>query len=81
MEDDFTYEEIGAFLIAIGSVMANHNICAGAANDGESDIEIMEILVKQGIDEDRIRDVVAMPIQFAINYIAPIPGIENSNTN
>lgn len=71
-EHDFTYQEIGAFLIAIGTVMSSRYLCAGAANDGNSDEEIKAILSEHGVDEDRIRIVSAMPLDFAISYIAPI---------
>jgi len=77
-KEQFTYQEIGAFLIAIGNVMSSGELCAGAANDGGNDNEIEEILRKEGVDEDRIRIVSAMPIDFAISYIAPIRGVEHN---
>jgi hypothetical protein len=48
-EQNFTYEEIGAFLIAIGTVMMNYDLCANAANDGESDEVMKQILKKTGL--------------------------------
>lgn len=76
-EHDFTYQEIGAFLIAIGNVMSQNNLCAGAANDGGNDLEIEEILLSEGVSEDRIRTVSAMPLEFAISYIAPIRNLNH----
>jgi hypothetical protein len=75
-ESNFTYEEIGAFLVAIGTVMSNQALCANAANDGNSDKQIEQLLKAQGVDEDRVSIVSAMPLDFAINYIAPIVRID-----
>lgn len=75
-ENHFTYEEIGAFLIAIGIVVSESDVCAGAANDGQSDERLRELLLKHGVDEERVQAVLAMPLDFAINYIAPIRGVD-----
>lgn len=68
-EDKFSYEEIGAFLMAIGTVMMENGLCAGAAHDGNSYAEIMSILKHNGVDEGRLNAVAALPLDYAISYI------------
>lgn len=69
----FTNSEIGAYLTAVGSVMHNHDLCAGAATDGESEGALLSSLAEQGIEDDVAKELIALDLQFCIDYMAPLP--------
>ena len=73
MQRPFTNSEVGAYLTAIGSVMHNLDLCAGAAVDGESETELLNSLCEQGIEEEVAYELMSLSPEDAINYIAPLP--------
>jgi hypothetical protein len=65
----FTYEEIGALLMAIGQVMREDNLCAGAARDGFSDTVLQMLLVdKYQIDEERAEALIKLTNEEILEY-------------
>ena len=51
---NITYQEIGALLAAVGSIMHGYSLCAEAVLDGGSDHQLLEIMSQQfGISSER----------------------------
>jgi|GEM_PF-6949264 len=74
---EFTYPEIGALLIAIGTEMQRNDVCAGAARDGSADQIMLKQIMKQGVDKLTAEALLEFPTPDAINYIGEIPGIDH----
>jgi hypothetical protein len=71
--DDFTYEELGALVAAVGMIMFKQGVCADAAQDGLSDDDIEEVLMEQfNIEEVRAKQLLAVSIRQAIEFIGGI---------
>lgn len=64
-----TYQELGALLIAVGSVMAERGLCAGAALDGNSDDELIQAITAQDIPVERAKYLITLDLDTVVNYM------------
>jgi hypothetical protein len=68
--NDFSYADVGAFLMAVGTVMKKRGLCAMATLDGNSDDELKEIIIDQvGCTEERAQDIIEMELSDAITFV------------
>lgn len=71
MEPKFTYRELGALLIAVGTMMIERGLCAEATRDGVSDYAMRHILTMQyDLEPDRAGALLeSVTNEQAIEYI------------
>jgi hypothetical protein len=65
----FTYAEYGALLVAVGTVMQEADLCAGAAMDGGNREQMLGMLEERGIEEDRAMALLEVDLQEAIEFV------------
>lgn len=66
----FTYQELGALLIAVGTVMARRDLCVQAATDGFSNGELIRVLSHHKIDSETAEVLVKLDLHQVIDYVA-----------
>lgn len=64
-----TYQEIGALLSAVGEIMLQRNLCAEAVLDGDSDDDLIAIMIGHGIEEGRARELCRVDLAEAVQFI------------
>lgn len=69
MKPEFTYEEIGAYLIAVGNVVADYDLCVGAALDGGSDEMLIRIMKEHGVSDIHAETLCRLDPLDAINFV------------
>jgi hypothetical protein len=74
---NLTCEEVGAYLEVIGNAMRAENVCAvviineareSIKNDDEFDPMLIGLTIEHDIDDDRVRELIAMELEEAINF-------------
>lgn len=62
----YTDHEFGAVLKAIGSIMMLNNIAAPVARSGPYDVELISLLMREGIDRVRAKDLIEVELPLLI---------------
>lgn len=67
--ENLTHAEVGAFLMAVGHVMQQDDVCAGAACDGSSDDQLVKLMFEHGdIEEERAKQLCELDPETAVAF-------------
>lgn len=65
---ELSYDKCGALIHAVGTLMISRDLCSGAVLDGESDKDLVDLMMHDGLDGVEAEEMLLVPISQAINF-------------